>query len=244
MSCRRVCRELLALVRFGELGPRSQPHLEHLAGCAACRDEVGYDREMVRLLRAALAARVEGIGPSPSVWQEILRRAQAPEPGPLGWFARLGAAAVHRRTATAMAGTALALVLALNMEVVSVVPVPSPSLDAVEATGPSSVSAHRWARPATAVERAAEGAEPVAGAPATAQTEIRMTGLVAGLVPPSVAAAPEPAPEVRVVFRTQASPEPLADDDRLGAIASQPASEPAPEADPHPPPVPEEGHPS
>jgi anti-sigma factor RsiW len=123
MSCRRICRELLSFVRFGELGARSQPHLDHLAGCASCRDEVGYDREMVQRLRTALAARIEGMNLSPQVWEQILRRAQAPDPEPAdGWLGRLGAAAVRRRTTTAMAGTALALVLALNMEVVSIMP--------------------------------------------------------------------------------------------------------------------------
>ena len=117
MSCRRVCRELLSFVRFGELGPRSQPHLDHLAGCASCRDEIGYDREMGQRLRMALAARIDGMDPSPQVWEHILRRAQAPDPEPEGWLGRLGAAAVRRRTTTAMAGTALALVLAHHLPV-------------------------------------------------------------------------------------------------------------------------------
>lgn len=242
MSCRRIRRELLAFVRFGELGPGTQPHLDHLAGCASCRDEVGYDREMVRRLRAALAARIEGMDPSPSVWEEIRRRAQAADPEPAGWLARLGAMAVRRRSTTAMAGTALALVLALNMEVVSVVPLPSPSAEAAQPNDGSVATSLRWARASTLAVVSPEAPErgSVADEP---RTEIRMTGLVAGLVPPSTAAEPEPVPEVRVVFRTRASPEPLADDDRLGPIAPvrEPQSEPDPPSDPS---MPEEGRPS
>jgi hypothetical protein len=128
MRCRRICRELLWLARFGEFGPSSQPHLDHLAGCAGCRDEVGYDREMVRQLRAALAARIEGMQPSPSAWEGILRRAQAPEPSRFAaWWSRSLGLVGRLRTATAMAGTGLALVLALNMEVMP--PVAAPATD-------------------------------------------------------------------------------------------------------------------
>jgi hypothetical protein len=107
MKCRRICRELLWLSRFGELGPSSQPHLDHLAGCRGCRDEVGFDRAMVEQLRIALAARIENAAPSSAAWDTILARAQAPEPP----------AAVRLRFATAMAGTGLALLLALNTQV-------------------------------------------------------------------------------------------------------------------------------
>jgi hypothetical protein len=128
MSCRRVCRELLWLSRLGELGPSSQPHLDHLVDCRSCRDEVGFDREMVRQLRVALAARIEGMQPSPSSWETILRRAQAPEPSRFAaWWQRSIGLVGRLRTATAMAGTGLALVLALQMEVV---PIPQPSPDA------------------------------------------------------------------------------------------------------------------
>jgi hypothetical protein len=127
MSCRRICRELLWLSRLGELGPSSQPHLDHLVGCRACRDEVGFDREMVRQLRVALAERIEGMQPSSSAWEGILRRAQAPEPSRLAaWWQRSIGLVGRLRTATAMAGTGLALVLALNMEVMPLAgPAPS-----------------------------------------------------------------------------------------------------------------------
>lgn len=135
MSCGRVRRELLDTVRFGELGPGSAPHLEHLAGCRACRDEVGFDRALVAQLRRALAARVDPVTPPPRAWYAILREAQRPEPRVSVWT--WSAALVGRlRTATAMAGTGLALLLALNMEVIPVT-APSggaPSADAEEAT--------------------------------------------------------------------------------------------------------------
>lgn len=236
MSCRRVCRELLSFVRFGELGPRSQPHLDHLAGCASCRDEIGYDREMVQRLRMALAARIDGMGPSPQVWEHILRRAQAPDPEPEGWLGRLGAAAVRRRTTTAMAGTALALVLALNMEVVSIMPA-GPSDASMEATitDADGADSQRWARP-SALRPATPTVEDAVG-PRTvviSQPEVRMTGIVAGLTPPSAAAAPpDPTPEVRVVFGPVEPVGPLADDDRLD-MGSPAQEEPEAESKPGP----------
>lgn len=250
MSCRRDRRELLSFDRFGELGPRSQPHLDHLAGCSSCRDAVGCDREMVQRLRVALAARIEGMDPSPQVWEQILRRAQAPDPVPAaGWLTRLGIAAARRRTTTAMAGTALALVLALNMEVVSLMPVTAdPSLDAV-VTEADPTNSLRWARPSalrqgdpTSVDASADVPRVVIAAP----PEVRMSGIVAGLTPPSAsaAAAPDPEPEVRVVFRSAEPIGPLADDDRLD-VASPTEVEPDEEPEPRPAPSPvEPGQPS
>lgn len=236
MSCRRVCRELLSFVRFGELGPRSQPHLDHLAGCGSCRDEVGYDREMVQRLRMALAARIEGMDPSPEVWDRILRRAQAPDPEPVtGWLARLGMAVARRRTTTAMAGTALALVLAMNMEVVSVMPVVTGDASMEAAVIESDASdARRWARPSTIRQAAATERAVEAPVVASSQPELRMTGIVAGLTPPSAPAAPpEPAPAVRVVFRTVEPAGHLADDDRLD-VGSPAPEDPTDEPEPQP----------
>lgn len=120
MKCSKAIRELLWLSRFGELGPSSQPHLDHLAGCTSCRDEVGFDRAMVQQLRMALAERVEMAEPSPRAWETILERAQLPEPR-RGWLSHLSGGLVSRlRVATAVAGTGLAVMVALNMEVVSV----------------------------------------------------------------------------------------------------------------------------
>ena len=121
MSCRRVRRELLDTVRFGELGPGSAPHLEHLAGCRACREDVGLDRALVAQLRRALAARVEPFSPPSRAWYAILAEAQRPEPRAGIWAWSAGFVG-RLRTATAMAGTGLALLLALNMEVVPVAP--------------------------------------------------------------------------------------------------------------------------
>ena len=121
MKCRRICRELLWLARFGEFGPSSQPHLDHLAACRGCRDEVGFDRAMVEQLRLALAERIADAAPSPSTFDRILARTQVPEPRPAARIWSWSTALVGRmRFATAMAGTGLALVLALNMNVVPV----------------------------------------------------------------------------------------------------------------------------
>lgn len=119
MNCRRICQELLWLARFGEFGPSSQPHLDHLAACRSCRDEVGFDRAMVEQLRIALAERVEGAAPSSLAFERILARAQDPEPQAAVRIWEWSTAFMARlRFATAMAGTGLALVLALNMNIV------------------------------------------------------------------------------------------------------------------------------
>jgi hypothetical protein len=118
MSCRRICQELLWLTRFGELGPSSAPHLDHLAGCRHCRDEIGFDRALVQQLRVALAARVDGEEPSPQAWDGILRRAQAPDRGLAAFLrAHAGALALRLRTATAISAVALAGVIATSTHV-------------------------------------------------------------------------------------------------------------------------------
>lgn len=122
MSCGRVRRELLERFRFGELGPESAPHLDHLAQCHACRDEVGTDRALVTQLRRALAARVGDASPPSRAWHRIVREAQHPEPrGSLGWG--WWSSLVGRlRVATAMAGTGLALLLTLNFQALPLQP--------------------------------------------------------------------------------------------------------------------------
>src|SRR5918999_6133872 len=118
MRCRRICRELLWLARFGEFGPSSAPHLDHLAGCGHCRDEVGFDRALVQQLRIALAARVAESAPSPGAWGAILERAQAPERGLLGFLhGSAGALAARLRTATAVTAMALAGIIASSTHV-------------------------------------------------------------------------------------------------------------------------------
>ncbi len=118
MRCRRICRELLWLARFGEFGPSSAPHLDHLAYCGNCRDEVGFDRALVQQLRTALAERAESAAPSPGAWSAILERAQAPERG-LGAFLHrhAGALAARLRTATAITAVGLAGIIATSTHV-------------------------------------------------------------------------------------------------------------------------------
>lgn len=119
MSCGRVRRELLEIVRFGEFGPSAASHLDHLSSCRPCRDEVGLDRALVAQLRRALEARLEPGTPPSRAWYAILREVQRPEPraGVLTWSASLVG---WLRTATAMAGTGLALLLVFQMEAVPV----------------------------------------------------------------------------------------------------------------------------
>jgi hypothetical protein len=85
-ACRRISREVIEFFRFGELDASSAPHLEHLAVCVDCREEVGFDRELVIQLQRALRARVDGHAPSPNTWIAIRERALQPE---RTWRARL-----------------------------------------------------------------------------------------------------------------------------------------------------------
>ena len=116
MSCHRLRREILELFRFGGLDLRSAPHLDHLADCRDCRDEVGIDRVLVQRLRLALAERVAGADPSATTWSSILERAQAPEPGIGRWLRDHGQALVSRlRVATG--GIALVLLMVVGADV-------------------------------------------------------------------------------------------------------------------------------
>lgn len=118
MRCRRICRELLWLARFGEFGPSSAPHLDHLSHCGNCRDEVGFDRALVQQLRTALAERIAQEEPSASVWDAILVRAQAPDRGFRALIERHAAGFVLRlRTATAVTAMALAGIIATSTHV-------------------------------------------------------------------------------------------------------------------------------
>ncbi len=118
MRCRKICRELLWLARFGEFGPSSAPHLDHLAYCGNCRDEVGFDRALVQQLRTALAERIELAAPSPGAWSAILARAQAPERGIGAILHRnAGALAARLRTATAITAVGLAGIIATSTHV-------------------------------------------------------------------------------------------------------------------------------
>jgi hypothetical protein len=118
MSCRRICRELLWLARFGEFGPSSAPHLDHLVHCGHCRDEVGFDRALVQQLRLALAERIEHADPSPAAWGAILERAQTPERSIRAFLHYQAAAMAARlRTATAITAVALAGIIATSTHV-------------------------------------------------------------------------------------------------------------------------------
>lgn len=135
MSCRRIRRELLWLVRFGDFDAGSAPHLEHLASCQDCRDEVGLDRALVRQLRTALAARIGDATPSPRAWEGVLARMRQPEPSVTRpWTSRLAA---FLRAGSAMAGASLALVVALNLEMAPIGAAPSPDVSAVTAGAPA-----------------------------------------------------------------------------------------------------------
>lgn len=233
MSCRRHCRELLWLARFGEFGPSSQPHLDHLAGCRSCRDEVGFDRAMVEQLRIALAARIEQAAPSPSAFERILARAQRPEPRPAARIWEWSTALVGRlRFATAMAGTGLALVLALNMDIVPVtVPVTRASGD--EAAALLQVPRIPPVRsPLAELTRAWGSTTDVVNQP---DPESVLT--VAGRVPQSRSDVDDTTtsdgpPELRIVFRAMQTPDPgdgealTGSDDVTGQAPARASTEP------------------
>ncbi|MBA4168925.1 MAG: anti-sigma factor [Chloroflexi bacterium] len=229
MTCRRICRELLWLARFGEFGPSSQPHLDHLAGCASCRDEVGYDRAMVQQLRVALAERIEGMTPSPDVWQRILHRAQAAEPAPARMWSWSTAILARLRTVSAVTASGLALVLALNMEVV---PVALPS-----ASEPAPITPTALAAPTASfsddqhllVERPPLEPRPytdaeVGGESIVPEPEGRVMQLDAPVIAQPGTASNDPVAgslvtEIRVSFRSPLSPEPTFFDDTPAVMA-------------------------
>jgi hypothetical protein len=225
MRCRRIRRELLWLARFGEFGPSSQPHLDHLAGCRACRDEVGFDRAMVEQLRIALAERIAHASPSPRAFERILARTQRPEPRPaarlLGWSSAL----VGRlRFATAMAGTGLALVAALNMDIV---PIAAPARTDASVTDADAalMQVPRIPPPRDNLAAFAREWRANEGTPARPDPETALTPV--GRVPLSVL----PSTELRLVFRASQTPEPVVASvgsaPRTGATTSSgPATEP------------------
>lgn len=222
MSCRRICRELLWLARFGELGPSSQPHLDHLVGCRGCRDEVGFDREMVRQLRVALAERIDGLQPSSTAWEGILRRAQAPEPSRFAaWWRRSMGLVGRLRTATAMAGTGLALVLALQMEVIPTMPPGSPadSADAQAVSAERIPASERGNRAILQVTPAQPHPEAVIALP-LARADLQPVGPRIPDAPPGELVALE------LTFRSPASP--------AMTVAADDVSEPEPEPEPSP----------
>jgi hypothetical protein len=121
MSCRKVRRDLVDRFRFGEVDGCSSGHLDHLDGCASCREEIGIDQALVRQLRRALQARVEGRSASPNAFAEIRRRALAenapalvgavPQPDASRWARLISWRASLRMLA---AGTALAFIAVVS----------------------------------------------------------------------------------------------------------------------------------
>jgi hypothetical protein len=216
MSCHRVRRELLWMARFGEFGPDSQLHLDHLAGCRACRDEVGCDRHTVRLLRAALAARVDGMEPSSGVWEQVRTLAQQPEPRRLRWpWHRPGDVIALGRSLTAMAGTGLALVLALNTQVVTV-SLPRPDTPPARAESADGGVPSAWDRlPRLTEPTAADGSgltlvdwQPD---PEGMVMNVDAGALMPGLTSPKVEEPVEEVPrDLVVVMRLPLAPEPPA----------------------------------
>jgi hypothetical protein len=221
MKCAKAQRELLWLARFGELGPSSQPHLDHLAGCRGCRDEVGFDRLMVQQLRIALAERVENARPSPHAWEAILERAQLPEPRRAGWLWHRSAGVVGRlRMATAMAGTGLAVILALNMQIGSYAVPATDAESRSEATSLQQVPRLPTGRTAlVAYMLQSNAASSGASRP---DPEVSLTQAPARLPQrPASAAAEDDAtgaitePQVRLVFRIAQTPDPHGIDARV-----------------------------
>lgn len=205
MRCRRICRELLWLARFGDFGPSSQPHLDHLSRCQHCRDEVGYDRETVRQLREALAARIEGMEPSPTAWEGVLHRALSPEPGRLAaWFQRRARLVGRMRTATALAGSGLALVLALNMEVV---PVSVPAETDADSRATSLAQVPRMPTGRTTLVALARSTD-FDASPSEPDPETLMTGVEARTNAMPASESGEPSGDFTVVFEPPAGQQP------------------------------------
>jgi hypothetical protein len=191
MSCRRICRELLWLARFGEFGPSSAPHLDHLAECRHCRDEVGFDRALVQQLRLALAERLEQAAPSPAVWSLILERAQEPERGIRGFLrGRAGALATRLRTATAITAVALAGIIATSTHVA----ITHPEAGSAETEVLTSTAAELFERQALMPRPRGNAQVPVVYVPAAPPSDAEAAFLVgaslAGAGPAPAAVAP------------------------------------------------------
>lgn len=227
MRCKRICRELLWLARFGEFGPSSAPHLDHLASCRGCRDEVGFDRALVQQLRIALAERIANEEPSSRAWDVILARAQAPEGG-LAGFLRGNAAslAVRLRTATAVTAMALAGIIATSTQVA----ITHPEAGSAETELRQSTDGERFELQ-PAIPRPRQTATPVVYVRAAAPSDPEVAFLVSASLP-SVSGLPvdEVATEESAVESTLVIGEPFSRLTPADQVESRdaPASEPAP----------------
>lgn len=184
MRCRRICRELLWLARFGEFGPSSAPHLDHLSRCRGCRDEVGFDRALVHQLRVALAERIASEEPSSTAWGVILARAQAPEQG-IGGYLRGHAVwlASRLRTATAVTAVALAGVIATATPVA----ITHPEAGSAETEVREGIDERFELRPL--VPRPRQIATPVVYVPAAAPRDPEAAFLVSASLPMAASAS-------------------------------------------------------
>jgi hypothetical protein len=232
MSCRRIRRELLWLVRFGDFDVGSAPHLEHLAGCQDCRDEVGLDRALVRQLRTALAARIGDATPSPSAWEGVLARMRQPEPrATRPWTTRL---AGLLRAGSAMAGASLALIVALNLEMTPIGAVPVPDSSDVGAVTASTSAGHGSGLRHWEGRAPAAGTGPVNDVPGTVtwmpnvneQLPLDRDALQAA--PPAAEAAPDPTNSivVRVIPVDMATISTVGPDDPARDEPAAPAATP------------------
>ena len=215
MTCRRICRELLWQARFGELGPGSAPHLEHLTDCRACRDELGFDRALVRQLRTALAQRVEGATPSPQAWEGVLARMARSEPRPSRLRAWSTTLVARLRFGSAMAGATLAFVLALNVDVVAVRP-----SDATPGPTPQSAAPPRPLSLADGFPLAAVSA-PYAG------SSVEPAESTDARAPVTIGTVPEPEQLPLVGGRTALAPTSATDDEPSSTVGTTGGWEPS-----------------
>ena len=233
MSCRRIRRELLWLVRFGDFDAESAPHLEHLASCQDCRDEVGLDRALVRQLRTVLAARIGDATPSPSAWEGVLARMRQPEPSVARpWTSRLAA---FLRAGSAMAGASLALVVALNLEMAPIGAAPSPDISNVGAVTAGAPAGHGSGLRHWEGRAPAAGAGPVSEAPGsvvlvpTVSEQLPLGRDALQAAPPAAAeSAPDPTNTivVRVIPVDMATISTASPDDPAGDEPATPAATP------------------
>jgi hypothetical protein len=229
MRCRRICRELLWLARFGELGPSSAPHLDHLAGCSACRDEVGFDRALVQQLRVALAERIANEEPSPGTWSIILARAQAPEVSSLA--ALLGGLVGRLRTATAVSAVALAAIIATSTQI----SVMHPEAGSAETEVRRSAAGDQFERQPL-IPRPRRIATPVTYVPAAAPSDPEVAFIVNASLPVGSTVASDEEPTVdETVIEAELSIGPsfsrLTPADSHDTAPSGPARDPAPRED-------------
>jgi hypothetical protein len=228
MRCRRICRELLWLARFGEFGPSSAPHLDHLAGCRACRDEVGFDRALVQQLRVALAERIADEEPSPRAWSVILARAQAPEVSGLAAF--LGGLAGRLRTATAVSAIALAAIVATSTQI----SVMHPEAGSAEVEVRRSAAGDQYERQPL-VPRPRRIATPVIYVAAAGPSDPEAAFLVSATLPIGTSAAADEEPTEETVIEAElsigTSLSRLTPADTHDTAQSRPAPDPAPRED-------------